>query len=1313
MLTLKDYDWRPVYESQPGDDASYLVEEFYVPALQRCRRYDRIAGYFNSGALAVAANGIESFVENDGEMRLIVGTELQSHDRPILEALQDDLDDRLTEVDEDTLDKRLQILAWLLQEERLEIRVAQPKHGNWGIFHPKVGLFYDNSENILSFEGSINETKGGWIYNYERFKVHRSWRTEESAYVSADRDSFEELWNGEHDYVDIYELPEAIEEGIIDWKSPDSKGDVEDIAKALWGEGDDQDESGPDEEEVQEPVSTDSPVGATASILSDGGMLPEGLHIAEESTTIDPWPHQRVVSDTAVNTYPQGFLFCDEVGLGKTIEVGFTLSRLGLTNEIQNSLLLVPAGLTQQWQEELWEKFSIDAYRYDRLNTGDYVFVDPFGDEHSPPGKSDIDVEASQATDPWVESPIWRFVHQQQRDRDSPVVVIMSWHTARLSRYWDDVAPGGESTGRTRDDVSASCRGRLSDGREGVWDAVVVDEAHNARRTTNLYGLLEEIRPNTQCYYLLTATPMQLHHSELFDLMTLLGLPDAWDSRDRFTEFFQTRRGLRSIFSEWDGTTALADTGGVETQKTLNGEYQAGLNSSISTSEYVFLKLSEELSLEDEAIARQRTLTACELAREYGNSYDGYLDTVDDAIAQADLDEFMGEDRQVQYLLYPDEAVRNEPWIVSPNDRRNAIDELSEEGWQVLIEVFSETTPVNALIHRNTRDTLRKYHQAGLLDQTVADRNPERKNIPLSDEAAAVYERIDEYTKKFYKKAQESEESQTQALGFVMTTYRERLTSSVAAIQKSLSRRLETLEKQRRIVEQRAGVDSSTDRQTAFDLTEFSEEEQMEIAEMEDGGESVLGVDISEVVPGNTEQGLRLLRDEIDELRSFIGDVRRIEQDPKIEQLRSDLLELDKAGHDRVLVFTQYTDTLDYVRDHLKRTHGENVATYSGRGGEMYDRDSDEWYPVSKEQVKRSFAADDYGVDILVGTSAAAEGLNLQECGAVINYDLPWNPMKVEQRIGRVDRIGQQHPEITIYHYVYENTIESDIYDALGERIGMFEDVVGDLQPILAGVSKSIKSATLEGDSADAASTTLSAEMDDADSDDTVEVEDALTNVDTSETEQVLENARLDAWNSYRHPDIEAVGSDEHANTPFTAKAVESAFKDVIADAVAGLEIHSLTSLEDVDSDVTPEFQDSIYRLTLPDDIRVEHLPETDTLAHSITGGVQDAVAVTFLGECAEEYPSLRFFLPGDPLFARLLDQIREHHKLEFEWVQFGRNPSNQGCCEEGVDPYVIAEIRNDDGQRVKLVEDGIHPVEREKTTLQEWCEEFVANRPE
>jgi hypothetical protein len=1297
MTSLRHYDWRAVYESQPSDERSYLVEEFYRPALERATQYDRIAGYFNSGALAAAAKGIEAFIDNNAEMRLIVGAQLQERDRPILDALEDEFDERFTDLDESELDGRLEILAWLLENDRLEIKVAEPKHGNWGVFHPKVGIFHDEDGNRLSFEGSVNETKSGWTMNYERFKVHRDWRREEATYLTADVESFDQLWNDEHEYVDVYDLSEAIEEDIIEWKSPDSFDGVEEAAKRAGGE-----KEPPEESETDEATASG---GAAATILDKGPKMPQGLHIAEEASTIDPWPHQRVVSDTAVNTYPQGFLFCDEVGLGKTIEIGFTLSRLGLTDEIQNSLLLVPAGLTQQWQEELWEKFNLNTYRYDRTTSGDYAFYDAFGNAAAPPSEADLDISADRRRETWTESPIWRFVHARQNDdHDQPVIVIMSWHTARLSRYWDGVAPGGEDGGRQHESVPASVRGRDSSEREGVWDTVVVDEAHNARRTTNLYGLLEALRPHTQTYYLMTATPMQLHHEELYDLLTLLGLPDAWDNRDDFADFFRTRRALNDVLSDKGTETALTD---INTQQTLDGEYQAGIDTSLSTSEEVYLRLSEALGLEDEAIARQRLLTACKLARSYGDAYDGYVEMVGDAMEAADLDEFMGEDRQVKQLLYPESVVAKEPFIVSRSDRRTAIDELSEDAWLVVQEVLDEATPVKALLHRNTRDTLKKYNEAGVLDESVADRNPERKDISLSDEAAEVYERIDEYTTKFYKKAQESEDQQTKALGFVMTTYRERLTSSIAAIRNSLSRRLEKLEQQHRALKRKVTVEEDIDTEAAASLAEFSTAEQVDFAELEDGGESILGVDVAEVVPGDTDEGLKLIEEEITELRSFIEDVRQIGRDPKINQLRNDLRDLDKQGHDRVLIFTQYTDTLDYVRGHLTQTHGENVATYSGRGGEMYDTDTGEWHGVSKEQVKRSFAAEEHGVDILVGTSAAAEGLNLQECGAVINYDLPWNPMKVEQRIGRVDRIGQEHDEITIYHYIYEDTIENDIYDALDDRINMFEDVVGELQPILAGVNQNIKSATLGGN--DAAAASVSEQMQTADNQETVDVKEALTEVETATREEVLANARLAAWQSYNHPDIDKVGADSHDHVPFTTASVEAVITSVFPDILEDLTVVSVAE-GGADTEVSEEHRDAIYRVTLPNEIDTGEQFEEGTVASEIASE-ESVIAVTFDTECAEEYPSLRFLLPGDPIFEQLVEQVRSvTGGGTFEWVQFGYDRASNDPVVGG-EAWIVGDIL-DDGYGLVLSEGGcIADTPIDTDYLEEWTREFIQNR--
>jgi hypothetical protein len=106
-----------------------------------------------------------------------------------------------------------------------------------------------------------------------------------------------------------------------------------------------------------------------------------------------------------------------------------------------------------------------------------------------------------------------------------------------------------------------------------------------------------------------------------------------------------------------------------------------------------------------------------------------------------------------------------------------------------------------------------------------------------------------------------------------------------------------------------------------------------------------------------------------------------------------------------------------------------------------------------KEQAIRVFRG---AADVLVSTEAGGEGRNLQFANVLINYDLPWNPMKVEQRIGRLDRIGQTRP-VEIYNLVYEGTLEQRIVQVLQDRIKLFEESVGSLDPILGEVEKDIE----------------------------------------------------------------------------------------------------------------------------------------------------------------------------------------------------------------------------------------------------------------
>ena len=183
--------------------------------------------------------------------------------------------------------------------------------------------------------------------------------------------------------------------------------------------------------------------------------------------------------------------------------------------------------------------------------------------------------------------------------------------------------------------------------------------------------------------------------------------------------------------------------------------------------------------------------------------------------------------------------------------------------------------------------------------------------------------------------------------------------------------------------------------------------------------------------------------------------------DSKLASLKDVLGELRREGHGQAMVFTQYTDTMDFLREELWKDAGPALMCFSGRGGEIPSTDG-VWRRIDRDDAKRRFREGE--ADILLCTDAAAEGLNFQFCGALINYDMPWNPMRVEQRIGRIDRLGQNHDVIRIVNLHYEGTVETDVYRALRSRIGLFESVVGRLQPILASLPGAISQAVLSGE---------------------------------------------------------------------------------------------------------------------------------------------------------------------------------------------------------------------------------------------------------
>ncbi len=177
-------------------------------------------------------------------------------------------------------------------------------------------------------------------------------------------------------------------------------------------------------------------------------------------------------------------------------------------------------------------------------------------------------------------------------------------------------------------------------------------------------------------------------------------------------------------------------------------------------------------------------------------------------------------------------------------------------------------------------------------------------------------------------------------------------------------------------------------------------------------------------------------------LQQIVTSLSQKTTDPKLDAVLYFLRERRWLDHG-CIIFSQYFDTAYWVAESLTvRMPGERVALYAGadKSGVFFDG---EWRSVEREDIK--LAVRDRKVRLLVATDAACEGLNLQMLGTLINVDLPWNPSRLEQRIGRIKRIGQIRPKVDMLNLVYADTNDEKVYRALSQRMKDRYDLFGSL----------------------------------------------------------------------------------------------------------------------------------------------------------------------------------------------------------------------------------------------------------------------------
>jgi ATP-dependent helicase HepA len=185
------------------------------------------------------------------------------------------------------------------------------------------------------------------------------------------------------------------------------------------------------------------------------------------------------------------------------------------------------------------------------------------------------------------------------------------------------------------------------------------------------------------------------------------------------------------------------------------------------------------------------------------------------------------------------------------------------------------------------------------------------------------------------------------------------------------------------------------------------------------------------------------------EVEELIAEAERLDDaDPKLECLLGVIREKQSADGNKVLIFSCFRHTLRYLETNLRR-EGVRVGLIHG-GVKDADRvDIRDRFKLSKDVPD--------ALDVLLMSEVGSEGLDYQFCDCMVNYDLPWNPMKIDQRIGRIDRNGQKSPTVAIYNLITPGTVDADIYDRCMMRLGVFKQALGDNEEILGQITTEIR----------------------------------------------------------------------------------------------------------------------------------------------------------------------------------------------------------------------------------------------------------------
>ncbi|GIV82834.1 MAG: helicase [Anaerolineae bacterium] len=450
--------------------------------------------------------------------------------------------------------------------------------------------------------------------------------------------------------------------------------------------------------------------------------------------------------------------------------------------------------------------------------------------------------------------------------------------------------------------------------------------------------------------------------------------------------------------------------------------------------------------------------------------------------------------------------------------------------------------------------------------------------VSLTEAEARLYEAVTAYVRRRYAAVSEKTDRKSRNVALALTVLQRRLSSSLFAVRESLRRRrskLQTLlqEWERRVQEEEL---PPWDEEALRDLEEMTARDWESFQERLEG-----------VTAAQTPEELREELEELDELIRLALEAEKAGEEAKVQELRRVIEErLRHHPDEKLLVFTEFKDTLSALERRI-REWGFPCAVIHGQMNLQ-----------ARIDEERRFRDD---VQVMVATDAAGEGINLQFCRLMVNYDLPWNPNRLEQRMGRIHRYGQKR-DCYVFNLIYPETREGRVLERLMEKLERMRERLGDtvydvIGTLLEGVrlEELIMQALLKGDEPE-----LARVLD-------VDVERRL-----EEFRRALEENAL----AGQHIDLSAVQRDE---------------ADSLLRRLVPWDVERFTRLavQTVGGQFGEDRRPGVYRLSVPREFLKQHGLQNDAFARGLR--------VTF-DRAVSRRENAEFFAPGHPLLEALIE---------------------------------------------------------------------------